>query len=336
MGTGPYEFVEHVRGSSWTAKRFEQYFKPGLPYIDGYKAYFVKSSAVIPGLLGGQFDAEFRFFSPSERDRLVVEMGDKVRVHEQPLVAGLMIIINSRRKPFDDPKVRQALSLAIDRWGASAELGKISAIKYVGGVMRPGSEMALPQSELKKQPGFGRDIAAARKQAMALLSEAGVKNFSFKLLNRSGTDPYTTAAVFLLDQWRRIGVTAVHEQYEASQQQTALLNWEFDVAIDFISDYMDDPTLQFGKLVSRNASSLGYASADDHKVDQLYDAQRRELDPTKRLKIVNALEVHALTTANVVPVLWLQRIIVLPKRIKGWTSMPSHFVQDISEVWLAP
>jgi peptide/nickel transport system substrate-binding protein len=59
MGSGAFEFVEHVQGSHWVAKRFEGYFKPGRPYLDGYKAYFVKSTAVIPGLLGGQFDAEF-------------------------------------------------------------------------------------------------------------------------------------------------------------------------------------------------------------------------------------------------------------------------------------
>jgi peptide/nickel transport system substrate-binding protein len=68
MGSGAFEFVEHVQGSHWVGKRFEGYFKPGRPYLDGFKAYFVKSTAVIPGLLGAQFDAEFRFRTPPERD----------------------------------------------------------------------------------------------------------------------------------------------------------------------------------------------------------------------------------------------------------------------------
>src|SRR5690606_5186909 len=63
MGTGAFTFVEHVRGASWAAKRFDQYFKPELPYLDGYKAFFVKSPTVLTGMLGGQFDAEFRFRS---------------------------------------------------------------------------------------------------------------------------------------------------------------------------------------------------------------------------------------------------------------------------------
>src|SRR5581483_10703610 len=58
LGSGAFQLVEYVRGSHLTTKRFEGYFRKGLPYLDGYKAYFVKTSAVVPGMLGGQFDVE--------------------------------------------------------------------------------------------------------------------------------------------------------------------------------------------------------------------------------------------------------------------------------------
>jgi peptide/nickel transport system substrate-binding protein len=335
MGSGAFTFVEHVRGATWTGKRFEQYFKPGLPYLDGYKAFFVKSTNVLPGLLGGQFDAEFRFRSPGERDQLVAKLGDKVWVKEQPLVSALIVIFNTKRKPFDDQRVRQALSLAIDRWTAGEALGKISAIKYVGGAIRPGFEMALPEAELVKIPGYGKDPAAARAEAISLLKAAGVNQLSFKLLNRSGTDPYTTAGVYLVDQFRRVGVTAQHEQFETGQYLASLSNGEFDVAIEFISDYTDDPTAQFTKLLSKKASAVGYSNHEDYKIDRLYDAQRRAIDPIERRRIVNELDTYALTAANVVPFLWFQRIVVMPKQLKGWYAMPSHYLgQDLSDVWL--
>jgi len=335
MGSGAFTFVEHVRGSSWTAKRFEQYFKPDQPYLDGYKAFFVKSTNVLPGLLGGQFDAEFRFRSPGERDQLVEKLGDKVWVKEQPLVSALIVIFNTKKKPFDDHRVRQALSLAIDRWTAGEALGKISAIKYVGGAVRPGFSMALPESELVKLPGYGKDPTAARAEAAKLLKDAGVNQLSFKLLNRSGTDPYTTAGVYLVDQWRRVGVAAQHEQFETAQYQSALSNGNFDVAIEFISDYTDDPTAHFTKLLSKKASSVGYSNHEDSKIDDLYQAQRRAVDPEARRKIVNELDAYAITQANVVPFLWFQRIVVMPKQVKGWYAMPSHYLgQDLSDVWL--
>src|SRR6186997_1283061 len=70
MGSGPFTLVQHVRGTSWEGKRFDGYFKAGLPYLDGYKSFFVKSSQVVPGIRGGQFDAEFRGRTPQERDQL--------------------------------------------------------------------------------------------------------------------------------------------------------------------------------------------------------------------------------------------------------------------------
>ena len=337
MGTGAFTFAGHVRGSTWTAKRFDQYFKPGLPYLDGYEAFFVKSPNVLPGMLGGQFDAEFRFRSPSERDQLVEKMGDKVWVKEQPLVSALVVIFNTKKKPFDDVRVRQAMSLGIDRWTAGEQLGKISAIKYVGGGVRPGFEMALPESELVKLPGYGRDAAAARTEAMRLLKEAGVDKLSIKLHNRSGTDPYTTAGIYVIDQWRRIGVTAVHEQLETTPYQAALTSGNFEVAIEFISDYTDDPTAHFTKFLTKKASVGAHSNHDDAKIDEMYDAQRRAIDPVERKRVVNELDRYAITQANVVPFLWFQRIVVMPKKVKGWYAMPSHYLgQDLSDVWLQP
>ena len=60
-------------------------------------------------------------------------------------MGSLMVVFNTKRKPFDDIRVRQALSMALDRWGGSPSLAKISILKHVGGFMRPGFSMALPR-----------------------------------------------------------------------------------------------------------------------------------------------------------------------------------------------
>ncbi len=335
MGTGPFTLVEHVRGTSWEGKRFEGYFDKGKPYLDGYKALFVKSNAVVPGIIGGQFDAEFRGRNPSEKAQLLEKAKDKLAVFEGTWVNNLMLVFNTTRKPFDDVRVRQALSMAIDRWGGSAALSRISILKFVGGVMRPGYAMALPEEELVKLPGFSRDIEKSREEARKLLEEAGVKDLKFKLLNRNVAEPYTPAAVYSIDQWRRVGVQVQHEQLETKLYQDRVASGDFDVAVEFQADFMDDPTAQFAKFLTRKSSPSGYSGHNDTKIDELYEKQRRTIDVAERTRIVREMERYALTQAYNVPLLWWQRIIVNHKKIQGWYMTPSHYLwQDLSTVWL--
>src|SRR6185437_12814288 len=173
MGSGPYKLVEHVRGSHWVGARFENYFKPGLPYLDGFKGVFIQGPALTNAIQGGQVMVDFRSQSVADKDRLVQALGDKVTVEESPWLNALMIVFNTEHKPFDDPRVRRALSLALDRWAASAALQKSTILRSVGGVMRPGYSLAASEAELTKLPGFSHDIAASRAEARRLLKEAG-------------------------------------------------------------------------------------------------------------------------------------------------------------------
>jgi len=335
MGSGAFAFVEHVKGSSWEGKRFDGYFLPGKPYLDGYKIFFVKSGGVVPGILGGQFDAEFRGRNPSEKAQLLDKMKDNLTVHEGTWVNNLMLVFNTTRKPFDDIKVRQALSMAIDRWGGSEALSKISILKFVGGVMRPGYSMSLPEAELVKLPGYSKNINKSREDAKKLLEQAGLKDLKFKLLNRNIPEPYTPAGVYSVDQWRRIGVTAEHEQLETKLYQERVAKGDFDVAVEFQADFMDDPTAQFSKFLTKKTSPSGYSGHTDSKIDDLYIKQRQTMDVAERTKIVREMERYSLTQAYSVPILWWQRIIIYNKKIQGWHMTPSHYLwQDLTDVWL--
>lgn len=335
MGSGAFTYVEHVKGSTWEGKRFADYYNKKRPYLDGYKIFFVKSAAVVPGLLGDQFDAEFRGRNPAELKQLMDKGKDKFQVFQGTWVNDLMLVFNTTRKPFDDVKVRQALSMAIDRWGGSDALSKISILKYVGGVMRPGYSMSLPEAELVKLPGYSKNIEKSRAEAKKMLEAAGLKDLKFKLLNRNVAEPYTPAGIYSIDQWRRIGVTAEHEQLETKLYQDRVAKGDFDVAVEFQADFMDDPTAQFAKFLTKQLSPSGYSGHTDKKIDEMYLLQRRTADVAERTKIVREMERYAITQAYNVPILWWQRIIVINKKIKGWHMTPSHYLwQDLTEVWL--
>lgn len=335
MGTGAFKFVEYVKGSHWRAERFKDYFLKDRPYLDGYKAIFVRGNVVVNGLRGGQYDAEFRGRTPQERDQLVQAMGNNVTVQEGPWVTNILLTFNVERKPFDDIRVRQALTLAIDRWGGGEALGKVSLIKGVSGAFRPGASWSLPVSELEKMPGFWRDINKSREEAKRLLKEAGHPNLKVKLVNRTIDQPFTPAGIFAVDQWRRIGVETEHSQVETKLWYDAMHGGQFDVVVQNISDFADDPTAQFNTLLSKKVSTIAYSRHEDTKLDDLFAQQSRTVDPAERMRLVNEFERYALTQAYNIPLLWYQRIVVNNKKVKGWDLPPSHFVNHgLVHVWL--
>lgn len=335
MGTGAFKFVEYQKGSHWRAARFDQYFRKDRPYLDGYRAIFVRSNTVVTGLRGGQYDAEFRGRTPQERDQLVETMKDKVTVHEGPWTTNILLTFNIERKPFDDVRVRRALTLAIDRWGGSQALGKVTLIKGVSGTFRPDAEWSLPKEELEKMPGFWPDIEKSRAEAKRLLAEAGHPNLKLKLVNRTIDQPFIPAGIYAVDQWRRIGVQAEHAPLETKLWYAAMEGGEFDVVVQNISDFADDPTAQFNTLLSKHVSGIAYSRHTDTKLDELFNRQSQIVDKAERMKVVNAFERHALEAAYNVPLLWYQRIVVNHKKVKGWNLTPSHFTgQNLVDVWL--
>ena len=335
MGTGPFVYVNYVKGATWEAKRFDQYFEAGRPYLDGYKAFFVKANSVVPGMQGGQFDAEFRGRTPKERDQLVDAMKDNVTVQEGPWTTSVLLTFNTKRKPFDDVRVRQALTMAVDRRAGAVPLSKISMLKFVGGLTRPGSEWALPDDELNKLPGYGTDIAKSREEAKKLLAAAGVTNLKIKLVNRNIAEPYTPAGIFVVSEWKKIGVDAEHLQLENKSYFDAQASGEFDATVEFISDFVDDPSLQFVKFISAKKSPVNVSGSEDAELDKLFDAQAATIDPVERRKLTQAFEKRAITQSYSMMLYWWQRIVVLNKKVKGWELHASHFTgQDLAGVWL--
>ncbi|MGE0733991.1 MAG: ABC transporter substrate-binding protein [Alphaproteobacteria bacterium] len=337
LGSGAFKLKGHVKGAYHEGVRNEKYFKPGLPYLDGIKGVFVfQSAAAVNALQGNQVQAEFRTISPADRDRLKQAMGDKMRIEESSWTLNILITFNTKKKPFDDARVRRALSMAIDRWTASTALSKTSVLKAVGGVIRPSAEYATPDAELAKLPGFSKDMAKARDEAKKLLKDAGVPDLKFALLNRSIAQPYTIAGVYMVDQWRQIGVTVDHKQQETAPYTSALASNNFDVAIDFSNLFMDEPTLGLSKYISSDRAPENRSGIIDRELDNLFDKQRRATDPKVRAELIRAFEKRTMEQAYSVPFLWWHRIVPTNAVVRGWNMSPSHLLgMDFSEVWLA-
>ena len=339
-GTGPFTFVEYQKGSHWAGKKNPSYFEKGKPYLDSYKAFFISDvNRQTTAIQSKQAMIEFRGFTPQQRDTLSRALPNDLAIQEAPWVCVNYISFNTKKKPFDDERVRRALTLAIDRWSGGAALSKQTIVKDVGGLMRPKGPFAMPDSELEKIPGFYRDNKKAVEEAKKLLSDAGVTNLTFEFLNRQVTTPYEPVAVFAINEWKKIGVTATHKVKETAAYFTDFRAGNFDVGLDFNCDYFDEPDLQLAKFYSASklGKGLNFSFADDPKLDQMIDAQSRETDVEKRKKLVWEIERYAMgEKAYQVPLPWWYRIIPYLKKVRGYRIGSNHYTtMDMANIWLA-
>ena len=344
MGTGPFTYVSNTKGQDWVGKKFPDYFgkdKNGvqLPYLDGYKALIITdASAEVNAIRSKQAAIEFRGFTPQQRDTLSGALGSALAIQEAPWICVNYVVPNTKKPPFDDVRVRQALTLAIDRYAGSTSLQKITIVKDVGGLMRPKGPFAQSDADLQKIAGFGTDGAANKAKAKQLLADAGQSNLTFKFLNRNITTPYEPVALFVLDQWKQIGINATHDVKETSAYQADLRAGNFEVALDFNCDFLDEPDLQLAKFWSASGlgKGLNFAYYDDAALDKMIDGQSRETDPAKRKALVADIEKYAMDTkAYQYPVLWWYRIIPYLNTVRGWRIGSNHYTnQDLETVWL--
>jgi peptide/nickel transport system substrate-binding protein len=336
MGTGPFTFVEHVKGSHWVGKKNPNYWDKGKPYLDGYRAIFISASAAqVAAVRGERALIQFRGFSPPERDTLVQALGPKITVQESPWDCLNFVTMHHDKKPFNDKRVRRALSLALDRYEGSKALSKVTLVKDVGGVQVPGTPYATPPAELEKLAGYGRDINANRAEARRLLKEAGVPDgFAFTFKNRGIPHPYEYLGIWLIDQWRQIGLNVKQEVIEPASYFSMLKRGDFEVTMDFQCGFIVEPDLDLGRFVS--TSDANYGHHKDVVIDDLYQKQARAVDVEERKRLIRQFEKRLLDEeAHVIYTLQWHRIIPHNSRVKGWTITPSHYLNNqLDAVWL--
>jgi peptide/nickel transport system substrate-binding protein len=335
-GTGPFKFVEYVRGSHWVGKKNPDYWDRGKPYLDGYRALFIRDNAAqVAAIRGERAMIQFRGFTPSDRDTLVSALGPKVTVQESVWNCSIQVALNQQKKPFDDKRVRRALTLALDRWAGSAALSKIALVKEVSGIQVPGTPWATPPAELEKLAGYGRDINAARAEARRLLKEAGQENLTFTLTNRAVPMPYEPIGVWLIDQWRQIGVNVKQVMLESAAWFTAQKEGQHEVSTNAPCNSIPEPDLDLHWFLA--SSPANYSRHKDTVMDDLYTRQSRTTDPEERKKLLRAFEKRLYDEeVHFIHTLAWHRIIPHLSKVRGWTITPSHFLnQQLDAVWLA-
>jgi peptide/nickel transport system substrate-binding protein len=337
MGSGPFRFKDYESGQSISGVRNLDYYRPGLPYLDGFTGIFADKQAVrVSAIRSDRAAIEFRGFPPATRDELVATLGDQITVQESDWNCGNPITPNHKKKPFDDVRVRRALTLAIDRWHGAPAMSKISVMKTVGGVAFPGSPLAATKEELEQLAGWWPDIERSRAEARRLLKEAGQENLTFELLNRNVDQPYKFNALWVIDEWSKIGVKVTQRVLQTGPFGEAIRNGEFEAFVDGDCQNVVNPLLDGTKYLPHSVSPSNYGQYEDPTAIEIYNRMVRETDFAGQRAAMRQFEKRVLDTeAHEIFLLWRYRIVPYRSYVKGWKVSPSHYVnQDLATIWL--
>ncbi len=337
VGSGPFKLKSYTRGSSFEGERNPDYFVKDRPYLDGYKFFISPETSVrAAAIRSGRAYVEFRHLPGSEVDAIKKHLADKVVVQETPMVGQFGIGINNTVKPFTDIRVRKALTLGFDRYTGGKVLFHLTGLRDAGALIRPGTEWALPPADLEQLPGFGRDAEKNRAEARRLLAEAGYPNgLKVVLKNRNVKLPYQDFAVYVIQEWRKIGIEVENRPLEtASWYADGRDQGNFELIVLPTAEFVDDPDLFLRRYTSGDPQNWGRFS--DPVVDDLFSRQSRTLEPAERRKLVLEMQRRVLESAYYIPGLWWRRNVVHWAKVKNYVAPPSHYVnQKLQDVWLS-
>src|SRR6266576_1252290 len=337
LGSGPFRFKEYEAGQSISGVRNPDYYRKGLPYLDGFTGIFADKQAVrVSAIRGDRAAIEFRGFPPSTRDELKAALGDQLTVQESDWNCGNPITPNHQRKPFDDPRVRRALSLAIDRWNSAPALSRVSVMRTVGGIVFPASPLAATREELEKLIGYMPDIEKSRTEAKRLLKEAGQEGLSFELLNRNIDQPYKYNGSWVVDEWSKVGLKVTQRVVPTGPWFDTMRAGNFEVAVYGNCQSVVNPLVDVQRYLPYTVEAQNFGFYEDPDEIALYEKMVAETDPAAQRRLMRQFEKDVLDDkAHAIFLLWWYRIVPYRAYVKGWKINPSHYVnQDLATVWL--
>ena len=338
VGTGPFKFVEFRRGESLKFVRNPDYWKKGLPYLDAIEWRVIENrSTRILAFIADEFDLTFVTDVSIPLLKDVNSQAPKAVCEVAPTYVSSNLIINPGAAPFNDPKIRRAMALAIDR---KTMIDILSQGKSnLSGVMLPAPEgnWGMPPELLKQLPGYGGDVPKNRAEARKIMESLGYgpkKTLKVKVSTRN-IPIYRDPAVLLIDQLKQIYIEGELEVIDTSIWHAKVTRKEFSVGMNLTGVPVDDPDVNLYENYSCN-SERNLTQYCNKEVDKLIDQQSQEPDHDKRKKLVWEIE-RRLAEDLARPIIYYDRAATCwQPRVKGFVLHHNSIYNNwrFENVWL--
>jgi peptide/nickel transport system substrate-binding protein len=336
IGTGPFKFVEFKPNQSITVVRNPDYWKPGRPYLDGIEYRIIKDvSTRLLSFIAGKEDVYFGLTMPQRKD-VKNQMPQAICDMTIPNVSR-NLIVNRAVAPFDNPELRHAMSLAIDRQAFVDIIADGQGT--VGGVMQPPPEgiWGMPPYAMQSLPGYAPDVASSRAQARQIMEKLGYgpdKRLSVTVTTRN-ISAYRDVAVILISQLKDIYIDAELNPIDTTQWYPLLMRKDYKVGVNVTETAVDDPDVAFYENYACG-TQRNYTGYCNPEVDKLIDRQSAEPNTQKRKNIVWDIE-RKLIEDDARPILFYTRAANCREPyVKGLTTMVNSIYNGsrFEDVWL--
>ena len=338
IGTGPFKFVDYKPNQYIKLARNPDYWKPGRPYLDGVEYTIIPNrSTAILGFIAGKFDMTFPYEVTIPLLKDIKTQAPQAICEVGMASETIGMLVNRTVEPFDNPDLRRAMALTLDRKSFIDILGQGEG--EIGGALMPPPDgvWGMPPAMVQTLPGYTGDVQKNRDEARALIQKAGYgpdKRLPVKISTRN-LAVYRDPAAILIDQLKEIGIDGELETVETAQWVPKLMRKDFKVGLNVLGTAVDDPDVYFYQnyVCSSARNYMGYC---DKEFDRMVDQQSMEADPAKRKKLVWDID-HKLQEDLARPVIYhLRAATCWQPEVKGLTMMTNSQYNGwrFEDVWL--
>jgi ABC-type transport system substrate-binding protein len=327
MGSGPFKPGKFVKDVSIELVKNKDYWKPDLPRIDSMVHYTIKDKGTAIGAYKTgrvmMTNVAITNFSNKEAAQLEKEAGDKLRVDFIKNAAFFFFFMNNSMAPFDNPKVRQAVNLALDRHAMFSIFG-VAGYDTLAPPLGSGSWFGRTAEEIAQLPGWRQlngqkhpeDIAKAK----ALLAEAGHPDgFKVEMMVRQVVE-FPDQAVVYKEQLKKIGIDATIKLEESATGFQRYTKGDWACAAQGGAHFVIEPDAVLGRNWMPAGTWAKYARAAPPKWwQEAYAQQAGEGNRDKRKAILRKMEDHLILEdpGGSALMYWSARSWVINKKIKG-------------------